>query len=353
MKVIHIESGLGNQMLSYCEYLALRQANPDDDFYIENIIYDIPECNEVTCQWNGYELERIFGIQKPANVRTLCTDRDWEQLMKHIRDSRFWEKNMNYPVHFTEGFHTIGLELKNTFGDFEDPRLMAIHHPDVHSLSYRLKKHIRHTQPYMRLKMWNERRPIPLKKLDCKDNLFLTTDENLFAGQKLKFKYKGSGIERIDREIRQVFQFPEITDEKNLSAYQHITSCNAVAIHARRGDMLGQNYSCYATGYFKRAVAYLRRHTNEPVFYIFCDPDSVEWVKTHPQIFGLHLESDEVHFVDWNKGLDSFRDLQLMAACKHQVITNSSFGWWGAYLNTNPYKITISPQYEINTTHTL
>ena len=70
MKVIHIESGLGNQMLSYCEYLALKKVNPDDDFYLETIIYDIPECNDVICQWNGYELERIFGIKEPSSGRS-------------------------------------------------------------------------------------------------------------------------------------------------------------------------------------------------------------------------------------------------------------------------------------------
>ena len=52
MKIIHIESGLGNQMLSYCEYLAIKKMNPDDDCFIETIVYDIPECNDVICQWN-------------------------------------------------------------------------------------------------------------------------------------------------------------------------------------------------------------------------------------------------------------------------------------------------------------
>lgn len=56
MKIVHIESGLGNQMLSFCEYLALKSVNPCDDVYIENIIFKIPECNDVICQWNGYEL---------------------------------------------------------------------------------------------------------------------------------------------------------------------------------------------------------------------------------------------------------------------------------------------------------
>ena len=54
MIIIHIESGLGNQMLSYCEYLSLKYANPNQEFFAETIVFEIPECNQVIFQWNGY-----------------------------------------------------------------------------------------------------------------------------------------------------------------------------------------------------------------------------------------------------------------------------------------------------------
>lgn len=134
MKVIHIESGLGNQMLSYCEYLAMKKMNPDEDIYIETIIYDIPECNEVTCQWNGYELNRIFGISTPANIRTLFTEEQWNQIITEIRRTEFWKENMNYPVHFTNAFRNAGLELVNTKGDFSEKRFMTGKETDMLSL---------------------------------------------------------------------------------------------------------------------------------------------------------------------------------------------------------------------------
>ena len=99
MIVLHIESGLGNQMLGYCEYLALKQANPTEDIYIENIIYDIKECSEVISQWNGYELDRIFGIQEPKNVKTLITDEKWQQVLDDVRASQFWKRNWNSCVY--------------------------------------------------------------------------------------------------------------------------------------------------------------------------------------------------------------------------------------------------------------
>ena len=109
MKVIHIESGLGNQMLSFCEYLALKKMNPKDDFYLETIIYDIPQCNETICQWNGYELERIFNVQVP-NIRKIVDPADWKILIESITASQFWKRNWNYPVYFTKAFAKIGID---------------------------------------------------------------------------------------------------------------------------------------------------------------------------------------------------------------------------------------------------
>lgn len=351
MKVIHIESGLGNQMLSYCEYLAMRKANPQDKLYIETIIYDIPECNQVTCQWNGYELDRIFNIQA-SNIKEIITPQAWEKLISEIRESKFWEKNMNYPVYFTRAFKNIEINLVNTFGDFEEPQFWT-DQLKSHDLKLRVKKILKYTLIYCYLRMWKARRKVQPGKLDCTHILFPTTKQPLFAGQKLLFKYKGSGIELIEKEIRESFTFPEITDEKNLCALKQITGTNSVAIHARRGDMLGTNYACYVTGYFKRAVKLIRKNVQNPTFYIFCDPGSVQWAKENFDILGLNGTKDHITFVDWNKGNESFRDMQLMAQCKHQIITNSSFGWWGAWLNDNPDKITCSPDYRINTTHTI
>ena len=97
MKIIHIESGLGNQMLSYCEYLAIKKMNPQDDCYIETIIYDIPECNDVICQWNGYELDKVFNLHAP-NIHSIIDSNNWNQLIVnmiciHLYLNRSWIHN--------------------------------------------------------------------------------------------------------------------------------------------------------------------------------------------------------------------------------------------------------------------
>ena len=179
----------------------------------------------------------------------------------------------------------------------------------------------------------------------------MKTDEDVFTGQRLTFKLIGSGINIIDSEIREVFKFPEFVTKKNRDFASFLQSCNSVFIHARRGDMLSSNGWCYRYGYFRRATSMIRKHVQDPVFVFFTDSGSIDWCKQNANIFGLNYSKDRVHFVDWNNGRDSYRDMQLMSYCKHGIITNSTFGWWGAFFISNPNKITVSPLNEINTTH--
>lgn len=348
MKVLHIESGLGNQMLGYAEYLALKHANPDDDFYIETITYDIPECNEVISQWNGYELERIFGIKEPKNVRELFTELQWEQVIDDVRKSEFWKRNWNYPVHVSQALNNAGLHLKNIRGDFEAPGYEPMTEDRVkHDLRYK----IMHSAFGYYLKRALEKYRSNKKTAIQGQNLFIQTEEDIFTGQRLSFKLKGFGRERIDDQIRAAFRFPDFVDEKGKKMSEYLEGVNGVAIHARRGDMLTVNGDCYKYGYFKRAMKIIRKNVQNPVFVFFTNTRSIEWCKENYQIFGLDPRKDKIMFVDWNTGAESYRDMQLMSYCKHAIITNSSFGWWGAYFITNPEKITISPWLNMDTTH--
>ena len=181
--------------------------------------------------------------------------------------------------------------------------------------------------------------------------LFLKDDDDIYTGLWLDFKFNGNHIEKIHDNILKTFIFPPFEDEDNIHASKLFDTTNSVFIHARRGDMLSANGWCYKYGYFKRAVKHIKKNVKNPFFVFFTNPGSIEWCKEHSSdIFGLD-KCDRVMFVDWNSGDQSFRDMQLMTHCKHGIITNSTFGWWGAYLIQNPNKITISPLAEINTTY--
>lgn len=342
-------------MLDYCEYLALRHAQPAETCYIETLTFDIPECNEAFSQWYGYELDRVFGIKAP-NIKEFFTDEQWNNILMNIKKSQFWAKNWNWPVHFCEAFRLEGLELNNARGDFEKEKVTAAW---LRKLS---QTRLYNTTPVVWLRklhqicLYNDViRAYKSRNQDKfiisdADMLFYQGTEDTLIGHRLSFQKRSNHIELIDREIRQAFIFPPLTDEKNRSFSNYIKDHESVAIHVRRGDMLRFNGKYYETGYFKRAVRYIKDKIQNPVFVFFCDPQSGEYCRKNLNIFSLN-EKDRICFVNWNTGGDSYKDMQLMSLCKHNIITNSSFGWWGAYLNENSNKITISPEIEINTTH--
>lgn len=355
MKVVHIESGLGNQMLDYCEYLALRHAQPEEVCYVETLTFDIPECNGFFSQWYGYELDSIFGIKAP-NIRELFTDKQWNNILLHIKKSQFWVKNWNWPVYFCEAFHSEGLELNNIRGDFEEEKVTAVLLRKLSQTSLYNKAPVAWLRVLFQISLHNYIINIYKSKNQNKfiksdaDMLFYKGTEDALIGHRLSFLKRSNNIELIDREIRQAFIFPSLTDEKNRLFSDYIKRHESVAIHVRRGDMLQFNGAYYKTGYFKRAVKYIKDKIQNPVFIFFSDSGSSEFCRENLNIFSLSGK-DKIYFVDWNAGRDSYRDMQLMSLCKHNIITNSSFGWWGAYLNENPNKITISPEIDINTTH--
>jgi hypothetical protein len=347
MKVMHIESGLGNQMMDYAEYLAVKMSNPDDLCYIENLIYEIKECNSAISMWNGYELDLVFGIRTP-NIKTYFSDEQWNRIISSVTNSVFWSDNWRYPTAIINAFANEGLVLKN-----------LNYRPTLEEKTRNLSLITKWRSAFVKTYIGYSIKRILFKIIESKvakgdgnvERQFYSTNDNIYGGHFLKFCQKGNGIEMIHNQLKQAFEFPELVDKKNLDVLKLIKNLNSVAIHARRGDMLSMNAYCYKFGYFKRAVNYIKSNTVNPVFFFFCDPGSVEWCKNNFKIFNINISKDVVYFVDWNKGTNSYKDMQLMSLCNHNIITNSSFGWWASYLNENINKITCSPDVRMNTTH--
>lgn len=148
-------------------------------------------------------------------------------------------------------------------------------------------------------------------------------------------------FKNIEEEIRTEFTFPEFTEKKNIETLKKMKETNSISIHIRRGDYL--NHPLYSNicsiEYYKRAVNYIKINVDNPVFFIFSN--DIDWCKEN-------FSFDEAYFIDWNIGEKSFRDMQLMNLCKHNIIANSSFSWWGAWLNNNSNKIVIAPKRWLN-----
>lgn len=143
-----------------------------------------------------------------------------------------------------------------------------------------------------------------------------------------------------EQEIREAFAWNKgLLSEKTNEVAAAINNCNSVSIHIRRGDYLspwnkGLGEVCDAA-YLERAIAYIRFHLENPHFFIFSDDK--EWVKEN-------MAGDDVTIVDHNYGTDSWQDMYLMSQCKHQILANSSFSWWSAFLNVNEGKIIVAPK---------
>lgn len=341
MRVVHMDSGLGNQMLDYAEYLAISRENQDEDCYLENLIYELPHKEGMFSMWNGYELEKIFGIN-PPNIKQVFDEEAWKRILKKVENSEFWKENWNYAPYITRAFDEEGVHLTNLGKKAEvlsempltlkrRARLLTTCFFQTR-IGYHVKRHLR--------KLLAERL---ITKANAEYDVFRKYPSDVYIGHSFAFKYKGFGIERVDNEIRKAFSFPAIEDNRNKAMLELIHESNAVSIHARRSDLLFLNGYCYKYGFFKRSVKYIKKHVENPVFIFFTDEKSVGWCEKNEQIFGLDLKKDKIYFVDWNKGEESFRDMQLMAECKHNIFTESTFGFWGAYLNKNPGKITCAP----------
>lgn len=114
---------------------------------------------------------------------------------------------------------------------------------------------------------------------------------------------------------------------------------NTVSIHIRRGDFLNDPSTIVLTQeYYNKAIQKIIALSNPSCFIIFSD-DS-DWVKQHITIPSEY----SCTFVDWNSQKESWQDMALMAQCGHNIIANSSFSWWAAYLNKNKEKIVIMPK---------
>ena len=135
--------------------------------------------------------------------------------------------------------------------------------------------------------------------------------------------------------IRSAFAFSSPDDEKNKNTLAEMKNTNSVSVHIRRGDYLEQNRD-WAIGpeYYKKAISEMQHRLESPVFFVFSD--DIQWVKDN-------IDVPNPTYVTWNTKENSFRDMQLMSSCKHNIIANSSFSWWGAWLNENPGKIVLTP----------
>jgi hypothetical protein len=153
------------------------------------------------------------------------------------------------------------------------------------------------------------------------------------------YKYL-SGFENL---VREIFSFPvDRLDDVNEKIMVAIKNSISISIHVRRGDYVSDGFTQQFHGncsleYYSNAISLLA--SNNVDFTLIFFSDDCEWVKE--QFKNLTYSK---MFIDHNDGENSWKDMLLMSSCTHNIIANSSFSWWAAWLNDNPKKTIIAPK---------
>lgn len=141
--------------------------------------------------------------------------------------------------------------------------------------------------------------------------------------------------------ILKEFTYKQPMNCRNEEASKKFSQKTTVSMHIRRGDyLLHKNYiGLCGIDYYTKAIEYAKKkYGNDIQFAIFSN--DMQWCNDN--ILPL-IEGYEYTTVDWNKGKDSYNDIRLMSYCKVNIIANSSFSWWAAYLNNYDGKEIIAP----------
>lgn len=171
----------------------------------------------------------------------------------------------------------------------------------------------------------------------------LSLPDNIYLDGYWQSEKYFSFFEGILRKELSFASQPSIINQEHL---ERIKRCNSVSVHIRRGDYISNRktmdiHGFLGTDYYARALNLVKEKITGPTIFVFSD--DIDWAIEN---FKTDLPT---HFIDHNRKENAYEDLRLMCTCKHHIIANSSFSWWGAWLCKNPDKVIIAPKRWFNT----
>lgn len=283
MLVVRFCGGLGNQMFEYAFCVKLKKAFP------ECIVKTDLRDYRVTKYHYGYELDKIF--QKKQN--------------------------------FEEASWT---EIRELRGDLP----IVIGWP-ASKISEPLRKMLNKTIFSLKSENILEEEQVNIWKLQ---KLY----GNMFRERDFYLHGCWTGINKYIDEMETLvsdFRFPDFSEERNRVLREEMEQSESVSIHVRRGDYIGTVFDVLTLDYYKEALSYIKKRTSAPRYYFFSD--DVSFIEEN---FSF-LSNKKI--INWNRGKNSWKDMQLMSCCRHNIIANSTFSQWGALLNRNQEKIVVYP----------
>lgn len=163
---------------------------------------------------------------------------------------------------------------------------------------------------------------------NCTDDCYLT---GYFQNERYFMKYR--------KDIVSMFQPNYELDDSEERLFRDVNGVNSVAIHVRRGDYVGIGFSIDME-YYHKAIERAKLLIENPVFYVFSD--DLDFCRD----FFSKYEDLKIVYVDSlvRKSTQDVSEFFGMSKCKHQIIANSTFSWWAAWLNNNPNRVVIAPE---------
>ena len=205
-----------------------------------------------------------------------------------------------------------------------------------------LKRYQKSTLPYKILRKI-KRRPIYLNAKNHFDNDWFS--QNDWGKLEKQNNIYMSGyfanpvfFYQIEDVLQKEFTLKDEMNTANTQMQQKIKSCPSVSLHIRRGDYVNNPvFANLPISYYLDAANRLLKEDPDSTFFVFSD--DLNWATDNLNIDG------NMEFVGINDNKTDYMELILMASCKNNIIANSTFSWWGAWLNTNPEKTVYAPKF--------
>tara|TARA_R110002051_G_scaffold9348_1_gene37118 strand:+ start:32 stop:853 length:822 start_codon:yes stop_codon:yes gene_type:complete len=227
-------------------------------------------------------------------------------------------------------------ELRLDLSGFEDYKLRAygLHHFNINAKPFKQKsKWIRKLENKLKLTTYyNE------QSFRFNPEVFNIINKNIrlqgyFQAEDYFITYRN--------DILNDFKIVSPLKKQTQNLMVEMAKTNAVSIHIRRGDFLTHEvHNTSKEEYYKEAMTFIESKIEQPTYYVFSD--DMDWVKAN------FKSNHKAVYVDFNDASTAFEDIKLMSNCQHNIIANSSFSWWAAWLNTNLNKIVIAPKQWFN-----
>lgn len=290
--ILSFEGGLGNQLFQYAFGRYLEDTFCEDVFYdISNYFYDKREIRD-------FEIEQF-------NIKS-----SWKR--GEIYKSRIRRHGLRYLIYLF--ITAIYLKIDKIFNNNETENRRKIGQIYEYCINFFGFYRIHYNKKYTYLK-------------SCFSKKYV-------RGQWMRKDIVQLMESSLRNELR-VISVPNDEEQKYLNS---IVDSMSVAVHIRRGDYVQLGMVTCNINYYFKCMAIMAQKVDNPVFYVFSD--DIEWVKKE---FETNNDYKKYTIIFVNAHTPTV-DLRLMYNCKHFIMSNSTFSWWGAWLGTYPEKIVLTPK---------